>query len=736
MAAKSRLDEYSSSFNLQLCCKLNRLQSCTICTLLRLIRLRLAANRMTLSIVKVVNKSQPNQQIEQLRQQIRDYDYQYYVLDQPTVPDSEYDKLFAELVALENQHPELITADSPTQRVGGSPLPHFNQVAHVVPMLSLDNVFDVESFNKFYQRTKELAASKQELTFIAEPKLDGLAVSIRYRHGQLIQAATRGDGATGEDITQNVRTIACIPLRLLGDDFPDELEVRGEVFMPKAGFATLNERAVREQQKTFANPRNAAAGSLRQLDPKITALRPLFFYAYGIGDKSADYQPKQHSVILQDLQRWSLPVCPLIEPAVGEEAGQTYYQKIMSLRSDLPYEIDGVVFKLDLLSQQQRCGFVARAPRWAIAYKFPAEEVLTELLAVDFQVGRTGSLTPVARLAPVSVGGVTVSNATLHNMDEINRKDVRVGDWVVVRRAGDVIPEVVSVVSERRSKNAKKVVMPTNCPVCDSPVCRVEGQAASRCSGGLICKAQRLESLKHFVSRKAMDIDGLGEKLLEVLVEQDMVQSPADLYALAKEPLCNLDRLGAKSAENLLLAIEKSKQTTLARFLYALGIREVGEVTARSLASHFGTLASLEQATQEQLEDVADVGPTISEMVFQFFRIDHQREVIDRLLALGITWPDPTPATNAAAVDNYFTGRSVVLTGTLTSLTREDAKQRLLAVGAKVVGSVSKKTDYVVAGEKAGSKLSRAEALGVSVLSEDEFLRKLESIPSPLRGEG
>lgn len=662
--------------------------------------------------------------IEQLRSKLNEYNHQYYVLDNPTVPDSEYDRLFAELSALEAANPALVTADSPTQRVGGEPLPQFQQVAHTVPMLSLDNVFDSESFAKFYQRCQNLLETSKELVYVAEPKLDGLAVSLRYRRGQLTQAATRGDGSTGEDITQNIRTIAAIPLRLRGNDYPDELEVRGEVFMPKAGFAALNARAAANGQKTFANPRNAAAGSLRQLDSKITAERPLSFYAYGLGDKSQSYQPTAHADALEDLKQWGLPVCPLIATVAGENQCGAYYDRILQQRPDLAYEIDGVVFKLNAISEQQHCGFVARAPRWAVAYKFPAEEVLTELLAVDFQVGRTGSLTPVARLAPVNVGGVTVSNATLHNMDEIERKDVRVGDWVIVRRAGDVIPEVVSSVLERRPEKTEAVVMPKSCPVCDSPVHRIEGQAVSRCSGGLICKAQRIEALKHFVARKAMDIDGMGEKLLEVLVEEDLVASPADLYHLTQQQLSGLHRLGDKSAANLLQAIEQSKQTTFARFLYALGIREVGEVTARSLASAFGDLASLEAATQAELEQVEDVGPTISAMVYEFFRIPHQQAVIERLLAAGIHWPDPKPRAETAS-DHVFSGATVVLTGTLTSLSREDAKERLLAVGAKVSGSVSKKTDFVVAGEKAGSKLAKAESLGVAVLTEDEFLAKM-----------
>ncbi|SEH79097.1 DNA ligase (NAD+) [Rheinheimera pacifica] len=662
------------------------------------------------------------QQLQQLRQQLEEYSYQYYVLDNPTVPDAEYDRLYRQLQQLETEHPQLITSDSPTQRVGAAPLAKFGQVSHSIPMLSLDNAFDAADFSAFYKRMAERLDNSAEFSFCCEPKLDGLAVSIRYENGILVQAATRGDGYTGEDITSNVKTIRAVPLKLKGKALPAVLEVRGEVFMPLAGFTQMNDRARAAGEKVFANPRNAAAGSLRQLDPKISAQRPLMFYAYAVGavdDPQGLLSSQSHYQRLMQLKDWGLPVCPEIRLVSGAEQALAYYQDILQRRSQLAYEIDGVVIKVSDLAQQQALGFVARAPRWAIAFKFPAQEMLTTLLDVEFQVGRTGAITPVARLEPVVVGGVTVSNATLHNQDEIARLGVKVGDSVIVRRAGDVIPQIVSVVLEQRPQTAEDIVFPPQCPVCGSQVERVSGEAVARCSGGLFCAAQLKESIKHFVSRKAIDIEGLGDKLVEQLVDQQLVKTPADIYGLDMAALVGLERMAEKSALKLLSAIEQSKQTTLPRFIYALGIREVGEATALNLANHFATLANVQQATLEQLLEVADVGTVVAEHVKSFFAEPHNQSVIKALEDAGINWP---VIEQLAQTEQPLAGQTIVLTGTLVSMGRDDAKARLQRLGAKVSGSVSAKTHAVIAGDNAGSKLAKATELNVPVWSEQQML--------------
>lgn len=659
---------------------------------------------------------------EQLREQIEFHNYRYYVLDDPQVPDAEYDRLLRELQALEAEHPELISADSPTQRVGANPLSAFGEVKHEIPMLSLDNAFDDDEVGEFDRRVRE-KLEVETVDYTAEPKLDGLAVSLLYEDGILVRGATRGDGSSGEDITQNVRTIQSIPLKLLGQGYPRRLEVRGEVFISHAGFAALNEHQQAQEQKLFANPRNAAAGSLRQLDPRITAQRPLEIYCYGIGLVEGGNLPDSHSGILKQLRDWGLRVYAGLEKVTGLAGCIEYYKKLGEQRSSLPFDIDGVVFKVDRLDYQQQMGFVSRAPRWAIARKFPAQEELTTVLDIVVQVGRTGAITPVARLEPVFVGGVTVTNATLHNEDEVRRKDVRVGDTVIVRRAGDVIPEVVSVIKKRRPKGARAFVMPTVCPVCGSDVEKIEGEAVARCSGGLYCEAQRKEAIKHFASRRAMDIEGLGDKLVEQLVDQQLIDDVAGLFSLDVEVLAGMERMGEKSATNLIAALEKSKETTLDRFLYALGIREVGDATARSLAQAFGDLDELMKADVAQLEAIRDIGPVVAAHVVHFFRQSHNLDVIDSLRnAAGIHWP-------AIEVVRYqpLAGQTYVLTGTLGSMTRDEAKTQLQALGAKVSGSVSGKTTAVVAGENAGSKLARAESLGIRVMSEEELARLLDS---------
>ena len=659
--------------------------------------------------------------LESLRDQIRFHNHRYHVLDDPEVPDAEYDRLMRQLQALEKEHPKLITPDSPTQRVGDEPKSGFGTVEHRVPMLSLDNAFSAEELQDFHRRVTARLEMEESasLRYAAEPKLDGAAVSLLYENGVLIRGATRGDGTTGEDITHNVRTIESIPLKLIGRGFPSFLEVRGEVFMPKAGFEAYNEKARQADEKTFVNPRNAAAGSLRQLDPKLTAVRPLDIYVYSVGESDGATMPDCHSEILDQLQEWGLKTCPERRVVDGAEGCLAYYESIGNKRDALPYEIDGVVYKVDEMAMQRELGFVSRAPRWAIAHKFPAQEELTVVQGIEFQVGRTGALTPVARLEPVFVGGVTVSNATLHNIDELHRKDVRVGDTVVVRRAGDVIPEVVSVIEKRRQKGAKRIHLPKNCPVCESTVTREEGEAVARCTGGLFCAAQRAEALKHFVSRKAMDIDGLGGRMIEQLVAIDRIKTPADIYSLQQDELSAMERMGDKSAANLLSAIDASKSTTLARFLFALGIREVGEATAASLASYFGNLPALSAAGEEELLLVPDVGPVVALRIKTFFDQSHNLDVVRLLQKSGVNWTDSEP--QQAQSEGPLSGKVFVLTGTLSDMTRDDAKLLIQKLGGKVTGSVSKKTDFVVYGEKAGSKLTKAQSLEVGTLNEVEF---------------
>lgn len=663
-------------------------------------------------------------EIQALRTQLREHNYRYYVLDDPSIPDSEYDRLFQRLKMLEEANPQWITSDSPTQRVGGSPLDAFSEVRHRVPMLSLDNVFNTEELLAFEKRIKDRLNSEAVIEFVCEPKLDGLAVSLLYRNGELVQGATRGDGETGEDITQNLRTIEAIPLRLRGDDFPPELEVRGEVFMPKAGFNALNERQAARGEKTFANPRNAAAGSLRQLDARITASRPLDMYCYGIGHVEGGSLPDRHFDILQTLKTWGLRINPEIRIADGAGDCQEYHNDILARRDALPYDIDGVVFKVNSITLQRRLGFVSRAPRWAVAHKFPAQEEITKLLDVEFQVGRTGAVTPVARLEPVFVGGVTVSNATLHNMDEVARLDIHVGDSVVVLRAGDVIPRVVKVLPERRPAHAKRVHLPEGCPVCGSAIIKPEGEAVARCSGGLYCSAQLKEAIKHFSSRRAMDIDGLGDKIVDQFVDVGLIKTVADLYRLNVDGIAALERMGTKSAANLVEAIDKSRTTTLARFLFALGIREVGEATGQILARNLGSLEALMEADESRLLEVPDVGPVVARNIVQFFAQPHNREVINALLEAGVHWPAQAVPT---AEDQPLAGQTLVLTGSLTQLSRDEAKDHLEALGAKVAGSVSKNTTAVYAGEKAGSKLAKAESLGIPVYDEEALLALLRA---------
>ncbi|MFC2332062.1 MULTISPECIES: NAD-dependent DNA ligase LigA [Haemophilus] len=662
-------------------------------------------------------------QIDNLRKTLRQYEYEYHVLDNPTVPDSEYDRLFHQLKALELEHPEFLTSDSPTQRVGAKPLSGFSQIRHEIPMLSLDNAFSDEEFNAFVKRIEDrLIVLPKPLTFCCEPKLDGLAVSILYVNGVLTQAATRGDGTTGEDITANIRTIRNIPLQLLTDNPPARLEVRGEVFMPHAGFERLNEYALEHGEKTFANPRNAAAGSLRQLDPNITSKRPLVLNAYGIGIAEGVELPNTHYARLQWLKSIGIPVNPEIRLCNGTNEVLDFYRDIQNKRSSLGYDIDGTVLKINDIALQNELGFISKAPRWAIAYKFPAQEELTVLNDVEFQVGRTGAITPVAKLEPVFVAGVTVSNATLHNGDEIERLNIAIGDTVVIRRAGDVIPQIIGVLHERRPDNAKPIIFPTNCPVCDSQIIRIEGEAVARCTGGLFCAAQRKEALKHFVSRKAMDIDGIGGKLIEQLVDRELIHTPADLFKLDLTTLTRLERMGAKSAENALNSLEKAKSTTLARFIFALGIREVGEATALNLANHFKTLDALKAADLEQLQQVPDVGEVVANRIFVFWREEHNVSVVEDLIAQGVHWE--TVEVKEAS-ENFFKDKTVVLTGTLTQMGRNEAKSLLQQLGAKVSGSVSSKTDFVIAGDAAGSKLAKAQELNIRVLTEDEFLEQV-----------
>ncbi|HXG28280.1 MAG TPA: NAD-dependent DNA ligase LigA [Nevskiales bacterium] len=673
--------------------------------------------------------------IQALREAIEHHNYRYYVLDDPEISDAEYDRLFRELQQLEQEHPELVTPDSPTQRVGGAPRAEFASVRHATPMLSLNNCFSDGELRDFDRRIRE-TLGVEAVDYVAEPKLDGLAVSLVYERGRLIRAATRGDGSEGEDITANIRTLRAVPLKLRGSGWPALLDVRGEVYMSKAGFARMNAEAAARGEKTFVNPRNAAAGSLRQLDPRITAQRPLSFYAYASGALPRSAQPQTHWELLQRFRDWGLPVCAQIERVRGLEGCLRYYAKLERQRPQLPFEIDGVVYKLDRLDWREELGSVARAPRWAVAHKFPAQEVETRLLDVEFQVGRTGTLTPVARLEPVFVGGVTVSNATLHNMDEIARLGVKIGDTVIVRRAGDVIPEIVKVVESRRPRDARAIQLPKQCPVCGSTVVQIEGEVAARCSAGLTCRAQLHGALMHFVSRRAMDIEGLGDKLLAQLIDTGLVKSPADIYALRAEQLAGLERMAEKSAANVIEAIERSKATTLERFLYALGIRDVGETTARDLARHFRSLEALIEAARAdlptvhaakdkdrcpRLRAVPDIGPVVAAHVAQFFTEPHNLAVIRALHKAGVHWPEVTQAAGAGPL----AGKTFVLTGTLPSMSRDEAQSRIEAAGGKVSGSVSKKTDYVVAGESPGSKLAKAEKLGVAVIDEAGLLRLL-----------
>ncbi len=665
------------------------------------------------------------QQITELRTTLRHHEYLYHVLDNPEIPDAEYDRLMRELRALEEARPDLITPDSPTQRVGAAPLSEFTQVRHEVPMLSLDNVFDEASYLAFNKRVQDRLKNTDALTFCCELKLDGLAVSLLYEDGVLIRAATRGDGTTGENITANVRTIRAIPLKLHGENIPRRLEVRGEVFLPQAGFEKINEEARRTGGKIFANPRNAAAGSLRQLDPRITAKRPLTFFCYGVGLLEGGELPASHMGRLQQFKAWGLPVSDRIRLCSTPEEVLAFYHQVEADRPVLGFDIDGVVIKVDSLALQETLGFVARAPRWAVAFKFPAQEQMTFVRDVEFQVGRTGAITPVARLEPVQVAGVLVSNATLHNADEIERLGLRIGDRVVIRRAGDVIPQVVGVVESERPAETREVVFPIHCPVCGSDVERVEGEAVARCTGGLICGAQRKESLKHFVSRRALDVDGMGDKIIDQLVEKEYVHTPADLFRLTAGKLTGLDRMGPKSAQNVVNALEKAKSTTFARFLYALGIREVGEATAAGLAAYFGTLEALSAASIEELQKVPDVGIVVATHVYNFFEEESNRDVIRQLTdEVGVHWPAPV-IIKAEEIDSPFAGKTVVLTGSLSILSRDDAKARLVALGAKVAGSVSKKTDLVIAGEAAGSKLAKAQELGIEVIDEAEMIRLL-----------
>lgn len=661
------------------------------------------------------------QTIIALREQLLKLNHAYYVLDDPILPDQEYDRLLRELMTLEAAHPELFDANSPTQKVGGQALTTFQQVQHEVPMLSLGNAFDEQELTEFYRRITERLGPQATVQFSCEPKLDGLAVSILYEHGQLVRAATRGDGQVGEDITANVKTIKNIPLQLLGNAYPSRFEVRGEVFMPKAGFELLNQRQREQGGKTFANPRNAAAGSLRQLDSKITAQRPLQFFAYALGivEQAREDIAASHSQRLQQLRTWGLPVSPVIDVANDLADCVAYYQRIGAQRAALAYDIDGIVFKVDNIEQQQILGYVAKAPRWAIAYKFPAQEALSTLEDVEFQVGRTGAITPVAKLTPTYVGGVTVANATLHNQDEIIRLGVRINDQVIIRRAGDVIPQIVGVVLEQRPALTKAIDFPVRCPVCQSHIERSQGEAVARCTGGLVCQAQRVQALIHFASRKALNIDGLGDKVIEQLVAADLVQSPADFFHLQLAQLLTLERFAVKSANKLLLAIAQAKQTTLAKFLYALGIREVGEATANNLAQHFLTLSAIQNASLDDLLNVADVGPIVASHIFHFFQEEANREVVNKLIEAGVSWPDIAVKSSRELV---LEGQTYVLTGTLLSLGRNEAKAQLQALGAKVAGSVSANTSVLVAGEKAGSKLTKAQTLGVTIWDEAQLL--------------
>ena len=684
--------------------------------------------------------AQVTERIAQLKRELEQHNRNYYVLDQPAIADSEWDQLFRELLALETQHPDLQTRDSPTQRVGGKPLDMFDEVTHRLPMLSLGNAFNDEDIDNFDRRCREgLDVGETDIEYACEPKFDGLAISLTYVDGVFVQGATRGDGSVGEGVTENLKTIRSIPLDLPSSQRTSLLEVRGEAVMLRKDFDKLNARQAAKGEKLFVNPRNAAAGSLRQLNSKLTAARPLTFFAYGIGAVEGTLIPASQSALMDWLESLRFPVARQRSVVQGVEGLRGFYRRIGEARTTLPYDIDGVVYKVNRFDQQQKLGFVSRAPRFAIAHKFPAEEAITVLLGIDVQVGRTGAITPVARLRPVFVGGTTVSNATLHNEDEIRRKDLRIGDTVVVRRAGDVIPEVAAVIIAKRPVNAGTFVMPMRCPECDSAIEKLEGEVIARCTGGLICPAQRKQALLHYAGRRAVDIEGLGDKLVEQLVDADVVHTPADLYRLGLAALSNLDRMAKKSATNLLAAIEKSKHTTLAKFLFGLGIRHVGETTAKDLAKYFGNLDAIMDADVERLLEVHDVGPVVAQSLRQFFDEPHNREVVEQLRACKVSWPETktqqgrgSQAENASNVPfgenlGFFHGKTVVLTGTLVAMSRDDAKDKLEALGAKVAGSVSKKTDYVVAGTEAGSKLDKAVELGVAVLDEAQFLSMLSA---------
>jgi len=666
-----------------------------------------------------MTQTEAQKRAEELRRLIEHHNHRYYVLDDPEVPDAEYDRLMRELESLESAHPELVTPDSPTQRVSGTPMDGFKTVRHRVPMLSLGNAFSDEEVSDFHRRVAQ-GLEREDIEFAAEPKLDGVAISLTYLDGLLTTAATRGDGERGEDVTANVRTIRAVPLKLHGQGWPPLLEVRGEIYMPRSGFEAFNRKAREQGEKPLVNPRNGAAGSLRQLDPQLTAKRPLAFFAYSTATR--DHLPDTQFDTLDRLKDWGIPVNPETRRVQGLDGCLAYHQRMGARRPDLGYDIDGVVYKVDRFDQQGYLGFISKAPRWALAHKFPAEEEITRLLDIDVQVGRTGALTPVARLEPVFVGGVTVTNATLHNEDEIRRKDVRPGDWVVVRRAGDVIPEVARAIHERRQASLPEFQMPETCPECGSAVERVEGEAVARCTGGLICPAQRKHSIRHFATRKAMDIEGLGDKLVDQLVEEDLVQTVADLYLLTHEQLVSLERMGGKSADNLLKALEASKTPPLDRLLYALGIREVGEVTAHSLAAHFGTMEALQQADEETLTEVSDVGPIVASHVVAFFQQKNNRQVVQALSEAGVDWQ----ALEDQGGVQPLAGETWVLTGAL-SMPRIQAKNLLELLGAKVTGSVSAKTTTLLAGEAAGSKLTKAQKLGVKVISESDFVEYLES---------
>ena len=657
----------------------------------------------------------------ELRDIITEYNYQYYVLDDPRVPDAEYDRLFRELQDLEAQYPDIVTPDTPTRRVGASVETTFEEVVHRIPMLSLDNAFSDEELRDFDRRVRDRLKTEDDIEYVCEPKLDGLAVSLHYESGVLTRAATRGDGYTGEDITANIRTIPSVPLRLRGDNIPELVEVRGEVYMPREGFETLNKRLADKGEKTFVNPRNAAAGSLRQKKPTVTARRPLELCAYSVALEDESRLPATHWEGLQQVSAWGFRINPEMRRATGAEDCLQAYNELMDKRASLPYEIDGIVFKVNSLALQRQLGFVSRAPRWAIAQKFPAQEELTVIEDVEFQVGRTGAITPVARLKPVFVGGVTVSNATLHNMDEIQRLGVRIGDTVFVRRAGDVIPQVVKVVAERRPDNTREVQLPDACPVCQSDIVQIEGEVVARCSGGLFCPAQRKEAIRHYASRKALDIEGLGDKWIDILVDRELVTTVADLYLLKKADLTGLERMGDKSAGNLIDAIDRSRHPVLWKFLYALGIREVGEATAKALASHFGTLEAIGEADEDALQSVSDVGPIVAGHIRSFFDQTHNQETIQALKDAGVQWQTE----EITASEKPLKGETWVLTGSLSDMTRDDAKAKLESLGAKVAGSVSGKTSCVVAGEAAGSKLTKAENLGVPVMDESAFVEFL-----------